>query len=93
MLGVLLLIVKYPVASLMTRGEEDVLKHTIDAMSVYSISVIPWAVFQVILGVFQGYGKTKYNLYISFIRVYLSNLSQTSTFQIYRILIRIVNIL
>lgn len=74
LLGVLLLIVKYPVASLMTRGEKDVLKHTINAMSVYSISVIPWAIFQVILGVFQGYGKTKYNLYISFIRVYLLRL-------------------
>lgn len=74
LLGVLLLIVKYPVASLMTRGEGEVLKHTINAMSVYSISVIPWAIFQVILGVFQGYGKTKYNLYISFIRVYLLRL-------------------
>ncbi len=70
-LGVGLLIFKIPIATFMTRGDEDVLKHTIHAMSIYSISVIPWGIFQVILGVFQGYGKTKYNLYISFIRVYL----------------------
>lgn len=72
--GITLLIFKIPVANVMTRGEEDVLRHTLNAMSVYSISVIPWAIFQVIIGIFQGYGKTKYNLLISFMRVYLFRL-------------------
>ncbi|MDF2473612.1 MAG: efflux family protein [Anaerocolumna sp.] len=72
--GIVLLIFKYPIAAQMTRGDADVLMHTLNAMSVFSISVVPWAIFQVILGVFQGYGRTKYNLYISFIRVYLLRL-------------------
>ncbi|MDF2611891.1 MAG: efflux family protein [Lachnospiraceae bacterium] len=72
--GFTLLLFKIPVANVMTRGDADVLRHTLNAMSVYSISVIPWAVFQVIIGIFQGYGKTKYNLLISFMRVYLFRL-------------------
>lgn len=72
--GILLLIFKQPIAAQMTRGDAEVLMHTRNAMAIYSISVVPWAIFQVILGVFQGYGRTKYNLYISFIRVYLLRL-------------------
>jgi putative MATE family efflux protein len=72
--GFTLLLFKIPVANVMTRGDAEVLRHTLNAMSVYSISVIPWAVFQVIIGIFQGYGKTKYNLLISFMRVYLFRL-------------------
>lgn len=54
-----------------SSGDGEILNHTMNAMAVYSVSVIPWAVFQVCIGVFQGTGKTKYSMYISIARIYL----------------------
>ncbi len=48
--------------------------HTLNAMGVYTISVVPWAIFQVVMGIFKGTGYTKYTLYISLIRIYLLRL-------------------
>ncbi len=62
------------IAAFFARGDELILYHTINAMGVYSISVIPWAVMQVTNGVFQGTGHTQYNMYISMFRIYLFRL-------------------
>lgn len=59
------------IISWFSSGDSDILRHTMNAMAVYSISVIPWAIFQVCIGVFQGTGKTKYSMYISIARIYL----------------------
>lgn len=62
-------------AGLFTYGENSTTyEHTINALSTYAISVIPWAIFQVVMGVFKGTGQTKYNLYISLARIYLLRL-------------------
>jgi putative MATE family efflux protein len=61
---------KYPLANVFAKDDVDVLYHTMNAMSVYSISVIPWAVFQVTSGIFQGTGRTTYNMIISIFRIY-----------------------
>jgi Na+-driven multidrug efflux pump len=56
-------------------GDDLVLtNHTLNAISTYSISIIPWAIFQVYLGLFMGLGRTKYNLIISLMRLYLFRL-------------------
>lgn len=62
------------IASIFAKGDAEVLYHTVNAMSVYSITIIPWAVFQVANGVFQGTGHTKYNMIISIMRIYLFRL-------------------
>ncbi len=62
------------IASVFAKDDLEVLYHTVNAMSVYSITVIPWAVFQVANGVFQGTGHTKYNMIISILRIYLFRL-------------------
>mgnify|MGYP001822249028 CR=1 FL=1 len=62
------------IAAVFAKGDAEVLYHTVNAMSVYSITVIPWAIFQVANGVFQGTGHTKYNMIISIMRIYLFRL-------------------
>ncbi|SHH44978.1 MATE family efflux transporter [Clostridium grantii] len=61
---------RYALAGLFANGDSEVLYHTVNAMGVYSISVIPWALFQVTNGVFQGTGQTHYNMIISIMRIY-----------------------
>lgn len=62
-------------AGLFTFGEESsTYQHTINALSIIGISVIPWSIFQVVIGLFTGMGKTKYNLYVSLARIYLFRL-------------------
>lgn len=79
--------IRHQVAALFAKEDGDVLYHTVNAMGVYSISVIPWAVFQVVSGVFQGTGDTKFNLVISVVRIYCFRLplvillSKLSTFE------------
>ncbi|WP_058485782.1 MATE family efflux transporter [Defluviitalea phaphyphila] len=67
----IILFYRYDIASIFAKKDDDILYHTVNAMSVYSISVIPWAIFQVIIGVFQGTGHTQKNLFMSVARVYL----------------------
>ncbi|GKX29425.1 MATE family efflux transporter [Vallitalea longa] len=69
-----ILVLRYNIAGLFSKGDEELLRHTVNAMSVYSISVIPWGIFQVVIGVFQGTGHTKYNLLLSLIRLYIFRL-------------------
>ncbi len=57
-------------AGVFSKGDTEVLYHTVNAISVYSISVLPWAIFQVTNGIFQGTGHTKYNMIISIMRIY-----------------------
>lgn len=59
------------IVAVFSGGDQEVLKHTVNAMGVYSISVIPWAIFQVTNGIFQGTGYTIYNMLLSIIRIYL----------------------
>jgi Na+-driven multidrug efflux pump len=70
----IILLSKYSIAGLFAKDDKELLRHTVNAMSVYSISIIPWAVFQVVIGVFEGTGNTKMNLLISIARVYLFRL-------------------
>lgn len=70
----IILFFKVQIAGVFSNNDKELLKHTVNAMTVYSISIIPWAVFQVVIGVFEGTGNTKMNLLISFARVYLFRL-------------------
>jgi putative MATE family efflux protein len=87
----MIFLAQYPIASLFAQGNQVILYHTINAMNVYSISVIPWAIFQVVIGVFQGTGHTRMNLYISLARIYIFRLplvillTKISTLQEYSI--------
>lgn len=60
------------IAGIFTEGASDpTYQHIIDAMGVYTLAVIPWAVTEVMLGVYQGTGKTTYNLMVSLMRIYV----------------------
>ncbi len=56
------------------NSQSDAYLHTLSAMQIYTISVVPWAIFQIVMGIFKGTGYTKYTLYISLIRIYLLRL-------------------
>ena len=57
-------------AALLTEGDTVLYNHIMNAVHVYSASVIPWSIFQVIIGIFVGTSKTNYNLFITFVRIY-----------------------
>ncbi|UJF15709.1 MATE family efflux transporter [Jeotgalibaca sp. MA1X17-3] len=67
----ILIIFRTPVAALFTNQDSEVLRHTVNAITVYSVSAIPWAAMQIVIGYFQGTGQTKFNLMISFSRLYV----------------------
>ncbi len=46
-------------------------QHIINSLGVYAIAVIPWAITECTLGIFQGTGRTIYNLLISLVRIYV----------------------
>jgi putative MATE family efflux protein len=74
---------KTNLASVFAKGNQEIIYHAVNAMSVYAISVIPWAVFQVSNGVFQGTGHTKYNMIISIARIYVFRLPLVIVFSKY----------
>ncbi|MFI3206825.1 MAG: MATE family efflux transporter [Clostridia bacterium] len=62
---------RYYIASLFVDTSEETYMHMVTAMSIYTASIIPWGITECILGVFQGTGKTKFNLLISLLRIYV----------------------
>ncbi len=58
------------IASLFVDTTESTYGYMIDAMSIYTASIIAWGITECVLGIFQGVGKTKYNLLISLVRIY-----------------------
>ncbi len=59
-----------PIIRFFTKDDIEFYKQTKNAMDVYTSSVIPWAIFQIVVGVFQGSGHTTYSLIISIFRMY-----------------------
>lgn len=59
------------VASLFLDRESPAFGSMVNAMTIYSAAVIPWAVTETAMGVFQGAGKTVYNLIVSMVRIYV----------------------
>jgi Na+-driven multidrug efflux pump len=49
-------------------------QHIVNAMTIYSNTVIPWGVIQIVIGIFEGTGNTRINLFVSLIRVYVFRL-------------------
>ena len=62
---------KDKIAILFTSIQNEVFYHIMNAMSIYTVSIIPWAVTEVVMGVFQGAALTRYNLMVSVMRIYL----------------------
>lgn len=75
MLSITFLAFLYPlksnIAALFVDTSEDTYMHMVTAMSIYTASIIPWGITECVLGVFQGTGKTKFNLLISLMRIYV----------------------
>lgn len=46
----------------------------VNAISVYAVAVIPWAVTETVMGIFQGTANTVYNLTVSMVRIYVLRL-------------------
>lgn len=72
--GVLLVIV-FALSGVIARiysVDDDVLYGLIlTAMSIYTISAIPWTVMQIYFGIFQGYQKSIYTLIVSACRLWI----------------------
>ncbi|MFI3237051.1 MAG: MATE family efflux transporter [Lachnospiraceae bacterium] len=59
------------IASLFIDSSEETYQHIINAMGIYTASIIPWGITECVLGIFQGTGYTMYNLTISLVRIYV----------------------
>lgn len=59
------------IASLFVDASDETYQHIINAMGVYTASIIPWGITECVLGIFQGTGYTMYNLMISLVRIYV----------------------
>ncbi len=57
-------------AKMFAGNDRELFENILDAISVYSVSVIPWGIFQIVIGYFTGIGKTHINLLITFSRLY-----------------------
>ncbi|GAB6107247.1 MATE family efflux transporter [Fusibacter bizertensis] len=68
--AVLILMLRSRFALIFAGNDFELYGHVIDAISVYSISVIPWGIFQIVIGYFTGTGQTQYSLIITFGRLY-----------------------
>ncbi len=64
-----------PAIARVFSGDDALLYQNImGSMMVIAPSIVPWALFQVVVGAFQGVGMTKLALLISFIRLYIFRL-------------------
>lgn len=76
LVGLICWLVVYPlrpwIADLFISDRSDpTWQHIINSLGVYAIAVIPWAITECTLGIFQGTGRTMYNLLISLVRIYV----------------------
>lgn len=57
-------------------AKEDLVfwQHIVNAMTVYSNTIIPWGIIQIVIGIFEGTGNTRINLFVSLVRVYVFRL-------------------
>ncbi len=62
------------IAKMFLETTDPTYQHMVNAMGIYTISVIPWAITELSLGVFQGTALTGYNLLISLMRIYVFRL-------------------
>lgn len=72
---IVLVIVPMPIrtviAGMFSSPDEPTYQHILNAMGIYSAAVIPWAITETAMGIFQGTGFTFYNLIVSFVRIYI----------------------
>ncbi len=59
------------IAELFVEISDPTYQHVINAMGIYTASILPWAITECVLGIFQGTGYTMYNLLISIVRIYV----------------------
>lgn len=59
------------IAGLFVEPSDETYQHIINAMTIYTASIIPWGITECVLGIFQGTGYTMYNLMISLVRIYI----------------------
>lgn len=62
------------IASMFADPSNPTYQHIINAMTVFTPSVIAWAITEIVMGVFQGAALTKYNLMVSLLRIYVFRL-------------------
>ncbi len=59
------------IAGAFSSGSESLKNKIITAMSIYTISAIPWTIMHIYFGIFQGYKKTIYALIVSMVRLWI----------------------
>lgn len=62
------------IASLYAEPSHPTYQHIVNAMTVFTPSVIAWVITEVIMGFFQGAALTQYNLMVSVLRIYVFRL-------------------
>lgn len=75
LLGVACVLVIVPfrgqIAKMFVDVSDPTYIHIINSMGVYTAAVMPWAITETVMGIFQGTGYTIYNLIVSVVRIYV----------------------
>lgn len=59
------------ISNIYAGSDTELYSLILTAMSIYTISAIPWTVMHIYFGIFQGYQKTHYTLIVSLCRLWL----------------------
>jgi len=68
--GVIIQLIKYPIAHFLTKDDPIVYQHVINYVSLVGWSVIAWAIFHTLQGIFNSFQKTMFTFIINLFRLW-----------------------
>lgn len=68
--GIFIQLVKWPLGSFLTQGEEDIFRHVINYVSLVGWTVIAWALFNLLQSIFEGFQKTSFTFWTNVFRLW-----------------------
>lgn len=68
--GVFIQIIKWPLGSFLTKGEDEILGHVINYVSLVGWTAIAWSVFHMLQSVFESFQKTSFTFWTNLFRLW-----------------------
>lgn len=63
-------VVKWPIGTFLAKGEEDILRHVINFVSLVGWTVIAWAIFHLMCSIFEAFQKTSFTFWTNAVRLW-----------------------
>jgi len=61
---------KWPIGTFLTQGDETILTHVINYVSLVGWTVIAWSVFSMLQSIFESFQKTSFTFWINVFRLW-----------------------